>query len=242
MKGIFRKIRGHKSKEPVQTQSSTRAPPAQASSRRPPDLETEPNKLSCTSSVPLDQLLDKLRQPATGWAQDTSHLVKVHPKSQCPICWNLIPQEQQHPEEPRSRETSWAHDEFILPNDTPISVITVEDSSELVKSARGGCIFCTIVDGALGAVHPGWEQEKTFIHIHLAAGLPVVVRLQFGTTSTLPLRRDEAASYGVDLAEGQTMNFVITVCDSSRPAIEVEIYRPSIPIGQLTVAGESVAS
>ncbi len=114
-------------------------------------------------------------------------------------------------------------------------MIAVNDSADLSKNSQGGCIFCTAISGALGVVHPGWEQKKTFIQIHLADALPVVVRLQFGSTSTVPLQRAEALDYGFDLPEDRTMNFVITVCDTSQPAIEIEIYRRIIPMAKLTV-------
>lgn len=80
------------------------------------------------------------------------------------------------------------------------------------------------------------------MYIYLASGLPVIVHLAFGGTSTVRMGREEMLnSFGVDLPEGQAMNFIITVDDFSKPAIDVEIYRSVLNPSETTVGGTSLS-
>lgn len=104
-------------------------------------------------------------------------------------------------------------------------------------------MYCTMVRSALGAVCPEWETEGSYIHIFLALGLPVVVRLEFGVISSLPIEREAADGlFRVELPQGYDLNFVVTVGSGSetfKSAIDVEIYRPRLAPDQSTVGGMS---
>ena len=96
-----------------------------------------------------------------------------------------------------------------------------------------------MIKSSLGTLHPGWETKKAFLQIYLAVGMPVVARLQFGSTSKVAMGREEVFSLGVDLGEGQTMNFIITVSDRAFRPIEIEICRRNISPAELAVSGPS---
>ncbi|KAJ4311803.1 hypothetical protein N0V84_010257 [Fusarium piperis] len=94
---------------------------------------------------------------------------------------------------------------------------------------------------ALGTANPEWETEKSYMYIYLATGLPVIVHLAFGGSSTVRMGREEMlSSFGVELPEGQAMNFVITVDDASKPPIDVEIYRSDLSPSETTVGAPLV--
>ena len=84
-----------------------------------------------------------------------------------------------------------------------------------------------------------WETEEPLVDIFLALGLPVVVQLKFGKLHTKTLGKEEAEdSLGIVLGEKQTVSLNTTL-HFPKPAIEVEIYRPSLGAGQETVGGAS---
>lgn len=120
-----------------------------------------------------------------------------------------------------------------------MSKISIDKAESLIESAQRGCFYCTMIRSSLEAAQPGWESEKAFIYVYLAPGLPVIVRLQFGATSTVKLGREAMLGLGIDLPEGQAMDFIITVGDPTKEAIDVEIYRPHLTVGQTTVGGMS---
>lgn len=131
----------------------------------------------------------------------------------------------------------WATREYNIPLGKPISRITIEKSEELIESAKRGCFYCNLVYVALETVSPGWEGQKSFIHIFLAPRLPVYLRREFGATSTVTIGREGMLALGMNAREGQTMNYIISVEDSSKPAIDVEIYRSYVSQDQKTIAG-----
>ena len=154
----------------------------------------------------------------------TEH-VKFSPRLLCRVCGNFDPKFSQDGE---SHQTGWAKIEYNIPDETPATERMVEKSEILLEAAGNGCPYCVMVKLALGALHPGWETDSTFIHIFLAAGLPVVVRLQFGYT-TIAVEGGE--------------EYTVTVLDDSKPPIEIEIYQPVILDNQrLTRDGMSFSS
>jgi hypothetical protein len=181
-----------------------------------------------------------LAQPAASSTTDTSDLIQIKPAALCPVCYNFDP--YRAPPDGEAHHGSWAKAEYNIPEGTQTGKIEVEKSEQLLEAAKGGCLYCTMIASALGAVLPEWQTEKTFIHIFLGAGLPVVVRLQFGVTSTVSMGREEVLSLGIELPEGQNMNFIITVGDPTKKPIEIEIYRPVISQNQLTLRGTLFSS
>lgn len=96
-------------------------------------------------------------------------------------------------------------------------------NTELEASARGGCVFCRVVAETLGSFRNTWKTQESFISLHLATDLPVVVCWQKGVRySTGPVWEDSLeAVYDYD--------FNIHVPDYSKPMesdLEFEIYRP----------------
>ena len=55
--------------------------------------------------------------------------------------------------------------------------------------------------------------------------------------SIIPINKEDLLKFGYDLAKRQQMAYEITVCDSTKLAIEVEIYRPHLGSVQATVGG-----
>ena len=96
-------------------------------------------------------------------------------------------------------------------------------NTELEASARRGCVFCRVVAETLGSFRDTWKTQESFINLHLATDLPVVVRWQKGTRSTTGPVWENAleAVYNYD--------FNIHIPDYSKPMepdLEFEIYRP----------------
>ncbi|KAF2674040.1 HET-domain-containing protein [Microthyrium microscopicum] len=243
MKSVFRKLKSRKKDDADRSGSASVI--SNASGKQPvpqPDAQQNSassqkggsNTLSVTSTKPIDQIGNILALPASSVAEDPREIIHINPPSICPICYNFDPYHA--PPDGDAANTPWACSEYKIPQDTPIARIDVEKSEQLLEAAKAGCLYCVMVTSSLGAVQPGWENEKSFVHIFLAAGLPVIVRLQFGGTSTVTMTREQMLGMGVELPEGQTMNFVITVSDPEKPPIEVEIYRPIVPDDQITVA------
>jgi len=211
----------------------------QSDSQRP--APSGSNTLPVTDSSPLDEIGRQLTQPASSSTESTRYRIAIELLPLCPVCYNLNP--YRAPPDGSWSRTPWAKQEYNIPDETPVGKVKIEKSEQLLEAAKG-CVYCAMVAQALTLVHPGWETDKSFIHIFLAAGLPVVVRLEFGTTSTLTdLGKAPWLAAGIVLPEGEDMNFMISVHDPSKPPIEVEIYRPVIPDNnQLIVGGTSFSS
>ncbi|KAL2126363.1 hypothetical protein VTI74DRAFT_1103 [Chaetomium olivicolor] len=216
---------------PQRFPSSSTFPTAAAS---PP----APGTLSITTSVPppLDRLAAIMAQPASSMPrEEAKNLVHIEQRTICSVCSNFDPYKAPPDTDRNETHPSWARAEYQLPANLPVAKITVDDSKTLIEAADRGCLYCFAVRTSLGAVHPGWESEKSFLHIFLAPGLPVVVRLNFGVTSVVPLGREAMLGLGIELQEGQVMNFVITISEPSKPAVDVEIFRPIIENEQTTI-------
>ncbi len=171
--------------------------------------------------------------------EELRNLIQISQPALCPVCCNFDPYKAPRDGESDERQPSWARTEYKIPAGTPVGKITIEKSEELVAAAQNGCLYCCMVRIALGAVHEGWETEKSFIDIYLAPNLPVVVRLTFGGTSTVTLGREAMLELGIDLPEGQNMNFTITIEDTDKPPIYVEIYRPTVDSEATTAGGKN---
>jgi hypothetical protein len=129
---------------------------------------------------------------------------------------------------------------------SPASASNIQDPSSLIQVApKQICSVCYNFDAAAASngdpTEKTWVSKEyvvppgTFINIFLATNYPVVVRLSFGATSTVNLGREAMLEMGIQLQEGQTMNFIITVADATKPAIDIELYRPHLPAEQTTV-------
>jgi hypothetical protein len=194
-------------------------------------------RLSGQGSVPFEQLAALLAAPASSTTvEEAKDLCKIPLPPLCAVCCNFDPYRTPPDHDESEGPRSWARTEYNIPESIPVGKISIQKSEDLIESAKRGCFYCSMVFAALGAVSPGWDSEKSFIHIFLAAGLPVCVRLQFGVTSTVALGKEEMLELGIELEEGQIMDFVMTVGDPNKPAIDVEIYRPQVPLDQRTVA------
>lgn len=202
-------------------------------------------KISVT--VPFEQLHDLLASPAiTSSVSKAQDLINIEPPSKvCTVCLNFDPF-LAFKKSSADQHKLWADKEYKSSSGKPFGKITIEKSQYLLDAAQGGCIYCTVVQSALGAVSPGWETEGSYIHIFLALDLPVVVRLEFGVISSLPIEREAADGlFQVELPQGFNLDFVITVgsgsngSNASKPAIDVEIYRPRLGPDQSTVGGMS---
>lgn len=96
-------------------------------------------------------------------------------------------------------------------------------NTELEASARGGCVFCRVVAETLGSFRNTWKTQESFISLHLATDLPVVVCWQKGT------RYDTGPVWEDSLEAVHKYDFDIHVPDYSKPMesdLEFEIYCP----------------
>jgi hypothetical protein len=194
-------------------------------------------RLSGQGSVPFNLLATLLAAPASSMTvEEAKNLCQIPLPPLCAVCCNFDPYRAPPDHDDSEGPKSWARKEYNIPEGIPVGKISIGKSEDLIESAKRGCFYCSMVFTALGTVSPGWDSEKSFIHIFLAAGLPVCVRLQFGVTSTVVLGKEEMLGLGIELEEGQVMDFVMTVGDPNKPAIDVEIYRPQVPLDQRTVA------
>ena len=188
----------------------------------------------------MGELSTILSAPASSTnVESLRNLIQISPPPLCPVCCNFDPYKAPPDGDSNEHQPSWARTEYKIPAGTPVGKITVEKSEELVAAAQNGCLYCCMVRIALGAVHAGWETEKSFIDIYLAPNLPVVVRLTFGSTSTMTLGREAMLGLGIDLPEGQNMNFIVTIEDPEKPPIYVEIYRPIMDSEETTAGGKN---
>ncbi|WAO82883.1 HET domain-containing protein [Fusarium falciforme] len=253
---LFRKLKGKKegkkeghvgTSETQQPRSQTPSTP-QAQNRNEERRSTAPGglgSLRVTSSVApnLQELMKLMASPASSMsAEEARNMVELQSPGPCPICCNLDPYRAPPDVDTSETHRSWARAEYNIPAETPVSKITVEKSEDLVESSQRGCLYCTMIRTALGTANPTWETEKSYMYIYLASGLPVIVHLAFGGTSTVRMGREEMLnSFGVELPEGQAMNFIITVDDFSKPPIDVEIYRSVLNSSETTVGDVVVA-
>ena len=130
-----------------------------------------------------------------------------------------------------------------MPAETPVEKIRIREPEELLRSAQRGCLTCLMVATSLSRVPPGWEKGKTILTLFLAPNLPLVVRMQFGTASSLTVGPEAILELGVVLPEGWTMNWEAEVeshdSQSKNEKVEVEIYRNDTALEQATVGGTS---
>lgn len=172
--------------------------------------------------------------------EERRNLIQILPPNEvCPMCCNFDPKEAQQDRHSNPHHPLWATRDYNIPTGTPAGMKRIEKPEYLLDAAKGGCLYCGMVQSALEAIHPGWTNEKTFIHIYLAHGLPVVVRLEFGGTFTATLGREMALAIGAELREGHDLALSVRLRDHSKPAVDVEIYRPRLPPDQLTLGGMS---
>ncbi|KAK4195283.1 heterokaryon incompatibility protein-domain-containing protein [Triangularia verruculosa] len=127
--------------------------------------------------------------------------IEVLPSSElCQVCFHLDPTQAPKDGNLDAKQPSWAVLEYNIPPETHVAKV-VPKSEDLIESANGGCMHCFIVP----------------------PGIPVVVRLEFGTLVTTYMSREEALqTYGFDVP----VKFTATVIDPEKPKVEVEIYRP----------------
>ncbi len=183
----------------------------------------------------LEELAALLRQPASKFTQgDPRDLIRMRRRPVCNVCYNLDASEA--PDNP----SAWAQQEYLIPKETPAAHIKVPVAAELLESAKRGCVTCAMVAAALGAFAPGWEKEKTLIHIFIAANLPVVVQLLYGSLSTTTVS-ELPSDYGWGWPEGAGVawDIQVTVQDGKKRPVEFEIYRCHAPLDQTTVGGTS---
>ena len=193
-------------------------------------LLTGSGSIRVRAALPPDQIGKVLAQPASSLPEGPGNLIHIQLPVLCLVCYNLDAYQA-----PPSKEwdQSWPRAEYNISDKTPARVISVDKSQELLEAARGGCFYCTMIASALGGVQPGWDTESTCLEIFLAAGNPVVVRLEFGRRHRTPMGREQLLDFGVGHMAG---HLIISIGDTQkRSCIEVEIYRPAIPDSQLTI-------
>jgi hypothetical protein len=222
MRRALRKLRGKKLDN--EEQSANQQQPAPSGS----------NSLWIRTTRPLDEISSLLAQPASCSTEEAISLVQVTPSAVCRVCYNLDP--SQSPPDDNPRRVSWAEAEYRIPDGTRVGKSTVEKSEHLLAAAKGGCLYCNLIATALTGAHPRWETKESFINIFLATGVPIIVRLVFGSMFTVPGGREPLT--GVMLRDNRTLNWVVTLQDTQEPPIEIEIYRPRIPMSQLTGGGK----
>jgi len=245
---IFRRIRGKRDDKEGRNSGPTTAlqdrnfPSSSAQNRNVGRLSAPPEtsgtgrlRIRSTYSSSLEGLRVVMASPASSMpAEEARNLIQIEQQGFCPVCCNLDP--YQAP--PDTDRYSYPRTEYNIPAGTPVGKITIENSEHLLESLRRGCLYCGMVRTSLSGVHPGWEAEKSFIHLYLAPGLPVIVHLQFGATGSVAMGREEAMrELGVDLPEGQRMNLTYTLSEASKPPIDIEIYRPVLGLDETTVGG-----
>ncbi|KAH8674264.1 heterokaryon incompatibility protein-domain-containing protein [Xylariales sp. PMI_506] len=186
------------------------------------------------TTTPLD--------PTTG----TVTITNLRPSRICAVCYNLSTKEAQRAGYGNLvdvEQKTWVDLEYKdRPSTSPAAKIRIEQSKALLASAQSGCLYCAIIRKAFGTAHPGWESEQTYIHIFLAPGLPVIVRLDYGATSSGPI--GEASSLPWGSPEGRSLGFQISIAPSEpkRSGLELEIYRPWVSLNQLQPGNTSLLS
>lgn len=149
----------------------------------------------------------------------------------CPVCYNLDPHRA-----PTAGHTSWAALEYDIPAATPVGRLTITKPEDLIREAEDGCIHCHIIVTALEFAYQGWAGKPSIIHVHLALGLPVVVRWDYGYMVNDLLDKDKALRQtGIELPEGpDRINASLALYYPERENIELEIYRLRPDQGQST--------
>lgn len=139
----------------------------------------------------------------------------------CPVCYNL------NPILAPKATTSWAAREYKIPATTPVGEITISDREYLIQAAEDGCFHCSMIKIALATADSEWASKPSIIHIYLALGLPVVVRLQVGYMVAESLDRDSALQKtGYKIPEGSDrLNVSLALYNPGHELIELEIYR-----------------
>ncbi|SPO07344.1 uncharacterized protein DNG_10038 [Cephalotrichum gorgonifer] len=179
----------------------------------------------------VEELVALMKQPASKFTHgDPRDLIRIRPRPLCNICYNLDANEAP------SNSSAWAQHEYLIPPGFPAAHIKITVAEQLLKAARLGCVTCAMVAAALGTFVPGWEKEETLVHIFTAPDLPVVVRLLYGSLSTITTSQSPS-EFGWAWPEGAGMEFEIqvTVQDPTKQPIEFEVYRCQTPLDQLTV-------
>jgi hypothetical protein len=204
-----------------------------------PKRTTATNKEASDQEVTLAR--DRLWEIATIRGRDQPMLHIFQPwrfiallrKSCCPVCYSLDPNNAPPEGGGPTTQVSWAVKEYSIDPQTAGGKIAITDVKLLHKNAEeAGCFHCKMICMSLDTIHPGWQNEQAFLHIFVAAGLPAVVRLQFGTIHfSPPIEREFAGRMGTALSEGVNLQVAATVRpkDDLRPDVEFEIYRPKIP-------------
>ncbi|KAF9890820.1 hypothetical protein FE257_005391 [Aspergillus nanangensis] len=152
-------------------------------------------------------------------------LIRIDPPDLCSICYNLDPgQVPQYPV--NTPETAEVHK--IADTRADAAQINIKNSEQLVTAANQGCFYCGLITKALGVLRPSWNDERSFATIDIVTGRPVVVRVQFGSMSTMTTDGAELRDVGLLLPQADGMEYMMSVgyCQED---IEFELYRPQEP-------------
>jgi hypothetical protein len=139
------------------------------------------------------------------------------PGGVCSVCRNLNP-------EWATNNREWARHEFNVGDNVHAGVAKIDSAGTLLDAAQGGCLRCSVLWQVLEDVAPGWADEQVFLHVYIATGMPVVVKLSFGAQRTVTL------AGGLPSQPGRPAEISWNVLDgnedgSLKEPIEVEIYR-----------------
>ncbi|VBB81674.1 Putative protein of unknown function [Podospora comata] len=153
-------------------------------------------------------------QTAPSQPTATAPPVEVLPSSNiCQICFHLDATHAPRDGNLNAKDPSWAELEYHLPPDSHAAKL-VPKSEDLINSANSG-------------YHSPYLSS---------AGVPVVVRLEFGSLVTTHMSREEALrTYGFDVP----VKWTVTVLDPEKPGVDVEIYRPLATPGKETAAASA---
>ncbi|KAH8892775.1 HET-domain-containing protein [Thozetella sp. PMI_491] len=194
-------------------------------------------------ALPIEELTELLATPFSRLnLEDAMRVGKAERPALCRICYNLDPYQAPQDNDFGEEQPSWVRSEYKVPPGTRAAEVEIPKAAELIESSQTGCLYCLIVRSALDAIHEDWKKEDGFIRLFLAPGLPVVVRIQSGAMSIgLPLGRESMRGFGLELQEGENMQFRVMVTSVSSSPIDIEIYRPRIEPQEITV-GDHILS
>ncbi|KAK5655869.1 hypothetical protein OQA88_5408 [Cercophora sp. LCS_1] len=179
------------------------------------DKETGPPAPTKPAPAPQKQSSAPVLSPSTS----TAALIPVLPSSiACQVCFHLNPYQAPEDGSPDRGDPSWVMREFDVPAETRAAKIQIKDSTDLITA---------------------FENEKAFIRIYLAPGVPVMARLEFGSLDTLAVSAEDAVrDYGYTVP----MMLTVDIVKSLKPGVEVEIYRPRAPAGSQNNTGYDLSA
>lgn len=179
-----------------------------------------------------------LAQPVSTLSAEVTDQIQMIPRQYCEICCDWKPSKTLPNVNTLIGSPDWKLTGFRAEMHKWSHHIMIENTEDLLETARGGCIYCKIIIMSLDRFRPQWKTEKCYMNISLGENAPVLVQLGFGLLCTTPGYGAMGPSTGFALGGTRVFDTAHLVPNWDELPVELTIFRKDIERSQLTLGGK----